>query len=158
MKVLTPLVEILVPDVRPDETYTATLFDRQYSFDGLKALLGAADYSKAGERNAGLAASTETAREAARGILSRMTLQHLHDHPLTDENNAVDSVMRVNYDIDLGTFATVSAMTVGELKNHLLCSSGDEIKRVGEALTGVMAAAIAKLCDVHELILRVSWN
>src|SRR5207248_5122871 len=28
-----------------------------------------------------------------------------------------------------------------------------EVARVGRGLTGVMAAAVAKLCDVHELIL-----
>ena len=153
MQTLTPLAEIEVPDVRRDQTYTTSCMDQQLSFQGLKALLGAADYSKAGERNAGLAASTETAREAARGILSQLTLQHLYDHPLTDEQGAVDSVMRVNYDIDGGTFATLSTMTVGQLKDHLLRSPRSEVERAGSALTGVMASAVAKLCDVHELIL-----
>lgn len=151
MKNLTPLAEISVPEVRPVQTYSSADSDR-HSFHGLKSLLGAADYSKAGERNAGLAAESETARESARGILSRLTLQHLYDHPLTDEHHAIDSVLRVNYDIDHNVFDTVSSLTVGELKNHLLRSSGSEIKRVGSALTGVMAAAVAKLCDVHELI------
>jgi ethanolamine ammonia-lyase large subunit len=72
---------------------------------------------------------------------------------LTDEHGAVDSVMRVNYDIDRTTFAELATLTVGEVKNRLLRSSGSEITRIGSALTGVMAAAIAKLCDVHELIL-----
>ncbi|MDP7018997.1 MAG: ethanolamine ammonia-lyase subunit EutB [Pirellulaceae bacterium] len=153
MKTLTPLAEIHAPDARPDQVYTTARVDQQFSFPSLKALLGAADYSKAGERNAGLAASTETAREAARSIVSELTLQHLFDHPLTDERGAVDSVMRVNYDIDRDKFAALSAMTVGELKNHLLRAPGSEVESVGSALTGVMAAAVAKLCDVHELIL-----
>ena len=153
MKVLTPLADIRVPEVRTDETYTTSCFETQVSFAGLKGLLAAADYSKAGERNAGLAAFSETAREAARRLLSQLTLQHLYDHPLTDDRLEVDSVMRVNYDIDRNTFADISSMTVGELKNHLLQSPGAEVKRIGLALTGVMAAAVAKLCDVHELIL-----
>jgi ethanolamine ammonia-lyase large subunit len=153
MKTLTPLVDIHLPEVRNDQTYTTSCMDQQFSFQGLKALLGAADYSKAGERNAGLAASTETTREAARGILSQLTLQHLYDHPLTDAQGTVDSVMRVNYDIDRVTFATLASMKVGELKNHLLHSPGSEVERAGSALTGVMASAVAKLCDVHELIL-----
>jgi ethanolamine ammonia-lyase large subunit len=153
MKTLTPLTDIPVPDIAPDETYTTSCFNEQYSFAGLKALLGAADYSKAGERNAGLAAPTDTVREAARGILAGLTLQHLYDHPLTDDRDSIDSVMRVNYNIDCDAFATVSTMTVGELKNHLLGSPGTEVERIGAGLTGVMAAAVAKLCDVHELIL-----
>ena len=46
----------------------------------------------------------EAAREAARSLLSGLTLQHLFDHPLTDDLGKVDSVMRVNYDIDHGVF------------------------------------------------------
>ena len=43
-------------------------------------------------------------------------------------------------------------MTLGELKDHLLRARRRRSKRIGAALTGVMAAALAKLCDVHELI------
>lgn len=152
MKTLTPLTDIPVPHPAPDETYSLECSGETHSFAGLKALLGAADYSKAGERNAGLSAASDTAREAAREVLAGLTLQHLYDRPLTDEQDSVDSVMRVNYDIDQEEFAAISRMTVGELKNQLLRSKGAEIKRVGSALTGVMAAAVAKLCDVHELI------
>jgi ethanolamine ammonia-lyase large subunit len=152
VKTLTPLDSIPVPAPRPDAVYAATVGDREFTFRGLKQLLGAADYSKAGDRNAGLAARGETEREAARAALSGLTLQHLHDHPLTDDQGRVDSVMRVNYDIDPEAFAAVAPLTVGELKDHLLRSPPVEVKRVGRGLTGVMAAAVAKLCDVHELI------
>ena len=40
----------------PDETYRTSVLKREFTFTGLKALLGAADCSKAGDRNAGLAA------------------------------------------------------------------------------------------------------
>ena len=52
--------------------------------------LGAADFSKAGDRGAGLAAPTEVVREAARTILSSLTLQHLYDRPLTDDEGRVE--------------------------------------------------------------------
>jgi ethanolamine ammonia-lyase large subunit len=153
VKQLTPLADIPVPEPRPDELYATRCFDREVSFRGLKRLLGAADYSKAGDRHAGLAAPAETVREAARAILSGLTLQHLYDHPLTDDDGRVDSVMRVNYDLDRPAFASVAGMTLGQLKDHLLRAPGDEVGRIGRGLTGVMAAALAKLCDVHELIL-----
>ena len=152
MKNFMPLSEIVVPAPKPDQVYQSRFFDHDFTFHGLKRLLGAADCSKAGDRNAGLAASSETEREAARTILSSLTLKHLYDHPLTDDDGKLDSVMVVNYDIDRSAFADIASLTLGELKDRLLRTSGEEIQRIGKALTGVMAAALAKLCDVHELI------
>jgi ethanolamine ammonia-lyase large subunit len=149
---LTPLAAIAVPVPRPEETYTGRYLERTLTFRGLKELLGAADVSKAGDRHAGLAARREPAREVARGMLSDLTLQHLYDRPLTDDRGEVDSVMRVSYDVNLGTFASIAGMTLGQLKDHLLRSPGEEVRRVGQGLTAVMAAALAKICDVHELI------
>src|SRR5262249_51819862 len=101
---LKPLDQIPVPIPPADEIYRTRLFNHDYSFVGLKSLLGAADFSKAGDRGAGLAASTEVVREAARAILSSLTLQHLYDRPLVDDEGRVDVVMRVGYDIDLDLF------------------------------------------------------
>src|SRR5213593_247018 len=152
MKELPDLVSIEVPAPPPDEEYIASALGQRISFRGLKHLLGASDYSKAGDRNAGLDAPTESVREMARSILSDLTLQHIYDHPLTDDDGHVDSVMRVNYQVDHEVFSSIAGMTVGELKNRLLRVPGAEVMRIGRGLTGVMAAAVAKLCDVHELI------
>jgi ethanolamine ammonia-lyase large subunit len=149
---LRPLAEIHVPPPQPDMEYPFRGLGRSISFRGLKALLGAADVHKAGDARAGLAALNEFAREAARTVLASLPLQHVYDRPLTDLSGRVDDVMRVNYDIDRGLFATIADMTVGELRDHLLRAPGDEVARIGRALTGVMAAAVAKLCDVHELV------
>lgn len=152
MNALRPLAEIPVPSPRPDEVYRIHAFGREYSFVGLKRLLAAADFSKAGDRGAGLAAESEVAREAARSILSHLTLGHLYDRPLTDDQGRVDSVMRVNYDVDRERIETLRAMRVGDLKNRLLDACGEEAAAIGRALTGVMAAAVAKLMDTHELV------
>jgi ethanolamine ammonia-lyase large subunit len=149
---LPTLEQIPVPKPAPERVYSTRCFERSISYQGLKRLLGAADYSKAGDRNAGLAVAGETEREAARAILSDLTLEHLYDHPLTDDAGNVDSVMRVNYAIDPDAFNSIATKTVGELKDHLLRANSSEVERVGRGLTGVMAAAVAKLCDVHELI------
>ena len=152
MRELTALAEIAVPDPKPDEIYTATLLGRTVRFQGLKQLLGAADYSKAGDRQAGLAAPAEDVREAARSILSELSVAHLYERPLTDERGAIDRVMRVNYDIDRDAYAAIAPLTLGELKDRLLTADGGEIDAIGRALTGPMATALAKLCDVHELV------
>ncbi len=96
--------------------------------------------------------ATSTQREAARTILSSLTLGHLYEHPLTDDDGRVDTVMRANYAIDLNRFATISQLTIGQFKDWLLASEPAELAGIGPALTGVMAAAVAKICDVHELI------
>ncbi len=153
MPALTPLDKIHVPNPCADETYAIRVLDRDFAFRGLKALLGAADCSKAGDRNAALAAPDELTREAARSTLASLTLAHLYDHPLTDRNGRIDSVMRVNYDVDREVYDSIAKLTVGELKNLMLRSSPDEIAPFGRGLTGVMAAAVAKICDVHELVL-----
>lgn len=152
MKPLTPISEIRIPTPLPEETYTTCIMDRTYAFQGLKRLLGAADLSKAGDRSAGLAAADETEREAARAILSSLTVEHFFEHPLTDESGRVDTVMGVNYDIDPTAFEGIRKLTMGELKDHLMRQSGEAAKQIGRGLTGPMAAALAKLMDVHELI------
>ena len=152
MQPLKPLSAIPVPPPAPEETYTSSQMGRTFTFRGLKSLLGAADFSKAGDRHAGLAAPDELTREAARSLLSSLTLAHLHAHPLADSAGRVDDVMRANYDIDAEAFASLAPLTLGELRDRLLAAPGDEVQRIGRALTGPMAAALAKLCDVHEMV------
>ena len=144
--------DIDVPPPRPEEEYVTTVLDRQIGFRGLKRLLGAADISKAGDRTTNLAPENDMVRESARTILSGLTLRHFYDNPLTDEDGRIDSVMRVGYDIDHAEFGTIADMTLSEMKNHLLSADGRELKRVGRGLTPVMASALAKLMDAHELI------
>ncbi len=149
---LTPLAEIDVPVPAADETYCARVGNRAWHFVGLKALLGAADYSKAGERNAGLAAKDELEREAARSVLASLTLENLYDHPLLDDAGKIDSVARANYDIDRAEFSRIARLTVGDFKDQLLREPSADILPLGKAITGPIAAAVAKICDVHELI------
>ncbi|WP_296983088.1 MULTISPECIES: ethanolamine ammonia-lyase subunit EutB [unclassified Thalassolituus] len=163
MKALSPISDIALPvvttaadsaiELRTSDLLTIELMGASYPFRNLKHLLGAADISKAGERIAGLAATDEVEREAARKLLSGLTLQQLYDMPLTDNRGRIDDIMRVNYDIDPEKFSSIKDLTLGQLKNHLLASKGDEIRAMGRAMTGVMVSALTKLLDVHELIL-----
>ncbi len=152
MKQLIPLKSIEVPCPGPEEVYSCTIMDKNFSFKGLKKLLGAADISKAGDRIMGLAPKNELTREAARSILSSLTLQHFYDNPLSDEKGSVDSIMRAGYEIDKEIFNEISTLSLGELKDLLLSSEGTKIMSVGTALTPVTVAALVKLMDVHELI------
>ena len=152
VKPLTSIKDIHIPTPRPDRVYTISLLGSTYTFKNLKHLLGAADYPKAGDFFSGLAAADEPEREAARTILSSLTLSHLFDHPLTDDAGRVDSVMQINYDINKDAFASVRDLTLGQLKDKLMRAPEVTVKQIGQGLTGPMAAALAKLMDVHELI------
>jgi ethanolamine ammonia-lyase large subunit len=153
MKKLSNLDDIFIPTPTVALPYFITLQNRTFTFRDLKHILGNADISKAGDRKAGLAATDEIMREASRSLLSSLTLQHIYDTPLSNIRGEIDSVMRVNYDIDHAVFAEIASYTLGELKDHLLKSNGARIRLIGSALTGVMVSALTKLLDVHELIL-----
>ena len=63
MHTLIPLESIYVPQPQADKVYKTEIFEKSYSFTGLKSLLGAADVSKAGDRMAGLAADSPLCRD-----------------------------------------------------------------------------------------------
>ncbi|WP_419534260.1 ethanolamine ammonia-lyase subunit EutB [Endozoicomonas sp.] len=149
---MTPLDQIPVPAPKADEIYRTRVIGQSFTFIGLKALLGAAGFHTSGDQVAGLAADDEVSREAARAILSDLTLQHIYDHPLTNDRGEIDDIMRVNYDIDLTIFDDMAMMTVGELKDWIQKASGAQIKRAGKGLTGVMISAVTKLMSVHDMV------
>jgi ethanolamine ammonia-lyase large subunit len=152
MAALRRLSDIRVPAPKPDRPYEILLFGRRFAFVGLKRLLGAADIDKAGDRLAGLAAKSEVEREAARAILSALTLQEIYDSPLVNDDGRVDEVMRVAYDIDREIFEQSAHLTVGAAKDVILDRTEADVARLGRGLTAAMVAAIAKIMDVHELI------
>src|SRR5690349_13371338 len=106
---LKPLADIHLPPPQPERNYALRVGGRDFKFRGMEALLGAADCSKAGDRNAHLAAADELEREAARALVSDLTLAHVYEHPLLDDSGRVDSVMRVNYDIDPAGFEGIAS-------------------------------------------------
>lgn len=152
MPKMTPLNQITVPTPKANEVYRTRIIGQDFCFTGLKALLGAAGFYTSGDQLSGLAVEDDITREAARAILSDLTLLHLYERPLTNESGKIDDIMRVNYDIDLNIFNELATMTVGELKDWLQTASGPQLKRTGKGLTGVMVAAVTKLMSVHDMV------
>jgi len=124
MTKLPSINSLPVPTPDPELQYETVLFEREFLFKGLKSLLGAADISKAGDRMAGLTAQSPLEREAARKILSDLTVAHIYNRPLTTDSGEIDEVMRCGYDINQKEFESVSHLTMGELKDLLLTLSG----------------------------------
>lgn len=134
-------------------TYTATLGGERHRFDSLAGLLAAASPERSGDRLAGLAASSERQRIAARWALAEVPLTQFLAEPVVPYES--DDVTRLILDThDPAAFAPLSPLTVGELREWLLSETTDAaaLASVAAGITPEMAAAVSKLMGNSELV------
>ena len=67
--------------------------DERFAFADLRQVFAMANEEKSGDQLAGLAATTERQRVAAKLVLAELTLQEILDHPLIDPDD--DEVSRL---------------------------------------------------------------
>jgi ethanolamine ammonia-lyase large subunit len=135
-------------------SYQETIGSRTYRFDDLKTLLARASPLRSGDELAGVAASSEEERVAARMALAQVPLRHFLDEAVIPYED--DEVTRLIIDTHSPeAFTPVAHLTVGELRNWLLADSTDTamLLRVGPGLTPEMVAAVSKLMRNQDLIL-----
>ena len=124
-----------------------------YRFPDLGTLLARATPHRSGDALAGLAAASEEERVAAQLALADLPLRRLLDDPVIPYET--DEVTRLICDThDPAAFAPVAHLTVGGLRDWLL---GDEattaaLRALAPGLTPEMAAAVAKLCRLQDLV------
>ena len=124
-----------------------------YRFPDLRTLLARATPHRSGDALAGLAAASEEERVAAQLALADLPLRRLLDDPVIPYET--DEVTRLICDThDPAAFAPVAHLTVGGLRDWLL---GDEpttaaLRALAPGLTPEMAAAVAKLCRLQDLV------
>jgi ethanolamine ammonia-lyase large subunit len=125
-----------------------------FQFADLRTLLARANEEKSGDQLAGIAASSEQERVAAKRALADVTLAYIAANPLIDPDE--DDVSRVILEShDQHSFAAIKSMTVGEFREFILrdeTSEGD-LKRLHWGITPEMAAAVAKIMSNKDLIL-----
>ncbi len=134
-------------------TYRATIRGETFSFADLRVLLGAANEEKSGDQLAGLAATTETQRVAAKMALADVTVGELVATPLVDD--AVTGL--ISDAVDRDVLPVIAGLTVGELREQILAP--DFARRWPAwrgAITPEVAAAVAKLMGNKDLILAAS--
>jgi len=134
-----------------------TLRSTRHVFADLKDLLAKAGEAKSGDTLAGIAASSETERVAAKMVLADLQLADFIASPVIDPDT--DEVSRlIHNDHDAGAFAPIRHKTVGELREWLLedTTDGAAISRVRTGLTPEMIAAVVKLMANKELVLVAS--
>lgn len=132
---------------------TTTLHGRSFQFRDVKDVLAKASARKSGDELAGIAAGSNTERVAAKVVLGELTLEDLRAHPVVPHDK--DQVTRViDEAVDEEVYQEIKGWSVGKLREWILSheTPGEEIVRRGGALTGEMAAAVAKLMDAYDLI------
>ena len=133
---------------------SATLGLQTFRFDSLREVMAKAAPLRSGDALAGLAASTEQERVAARWVLADVPLQRFLDEALIPYET--DEVTRLILDDhDRAAFATVSGLTVGGLRDWLLSDAATPavLARLAPGLTPEMVAAVSKIMRNQDLML-----
>jgi ethanolamine ammonia-lyase large subunit len=137
--------------------YVATLRSERFVFPDLKTLLARANEEKSGDQLAGVAATTERERVAAKQALADVPLRQFLAEPVIDP--AIDDVSRLILDShDPAAFQAIATLTVGEFREHLLDDrqSGADLKVLHQGITPEMAAAVARLMSNKDLVLAAA--
>ena len=134
-------------------SYQTLLGGERFLFDDLKTLLAVASSRRSGDELAGLAASRDEHRVAARYALADVPLKAFLSETFVPYE--ADEVTRLIIDShDRLAFAPVAAMTVGELRDWLLMpgTQSEVLAEVSAGLTPEMVAAVSKLMRNQDLI------
>jgi len=134
--------------------YRQQLGVQTFNFADLKILLAKASPARSGDYLAGIAATSDAERVAARLCLAEVPLTRFLQEPLIPYES--DEVTRLILDThNPNAMADISHFTLGELRDWLLADSTDALalKRVEWGLIPEMAAAVSKLMRNQELIL-----
>ncbi|MBB5345496.1 ethanolamine ammonia-lyase subunit EutB [Tunturibacter empetritectus] len=135
-----------------------TIASVRYTFESLADLLAKATPARSGDELASLAATSAQQRVAAQHALADLPLTHLLNEAIIPYET--DEVTRLILDTSrtpaaTTAFATISSLTVGELRDHLLSDAATPVSLAALApgLTPEMAAAVSKLMRLQDLIL-----
>jgi len=134
--------------------YRYTLGNYTYTFENLKALMAKATPLRSGDQLAGVAATTYQERVAAQLALADLPLKTFLQEPLIPYEE--DEVTRLIMDThDTEAFKIISYLTVGDFRNWLLSEKATPsvLKQVSKGITPEMAAAVAKIMSLQDLIL-----
>lgn len=133
--------------------FQCSLGGERYVFDDLKALMAAASPLRSGDELAGLAATSDAQRIAARYALADVPLDLFVRTELIPYE--ADDVTRLIMDThDTAAFAPFASMTVGDLRDWLLSHEATTAALAAAApgFTPEMAAAVSKIMRNQDLM------
>lgn len=130
-----------------------SLGGEHYVFDDLKTLMAIASPARSGDELAGLAATSDRQRIAARHALADVPLDLFVRTDLIPYE--ADDVTRLIMDThDKAVFAPFASMTVGDLRNWLLSDDATPaaLRAAAPGFTPEMAAAVSKIMRNQDLM------
>ncbi len=133
--------------------YKTLLGGQVFTFDSVKEVMAKANEEKSGDILAGVAASSDLERIAAKEVLSNMLLKDLRENPAVPYEE--DDVTRLNQDsINEVFYNKIKNWTVSDLREWILSYSTTErqLRDMSHALTSEMVAGVAKLMTNLDLI------
>ena len=133
--------------------YKTLLGGQIFTFDSVKEVMAKANEEKSGYILAGVAASSDLERIAAKEVLSNMLLKDLRENPAVPYEE--DDVTRLNQDsINEVFYNKIKNWTVSDLREWILSYSTTErqLRDISHALTSEMVAGVAKLMTNLDLI------
>lgn len=138
-------------------TFSSIIRGERFAFSNLGELFAKANEPKSGDTLAGIGASSERERIAAKMALADVRLDEIINQPLIDPDT--DEVSRLILDRqDKSSFDPIKSLCVGELREWLLRGGPETDTRIKDwktlsgAITPEIAAAVAKLLSNKELV------
>ena len=134
--------------------YAQSVGGTRYTFPDLKTLMARATPHRSGDALAGVAAGNMAERVAAQMALADLPLKTFLTEAVVPYET--DEITRLILDShDALAFAPIAALTVGGLRDWLLSDEADgaALAALSPGLTPEMAAAVAKISRIQDLIL-----
>ena len=132
---------------------STVLAGKNFSFRSVKEVLAKANEEKSGDILAGVAATSDLERVAAKQVLSNLLVRDLRENPVVPYED--DEVTRINQDsIDPAVYNGIANWTMAELREYILsyeCSE-DDLHRLSKGLTSEVIAGVCKLMSNLDLI------
>ncbi len=135
-------------------SYASAAAGTRYVFPDLRTLLAKASPARSGDRLAGLAATSDAERVAARMALADVPLKRFLAEEIVPAER--DDVSRLIFEShDAQAFAVVSHLTVGAFRDWLLSDAAmtETLHALAPGVTPEMAAAVSRLMRNQDLIL-----
>jgi len=128
-----------------------------YRFSDIREVLAKANEEKSGDQLAGIAATSERERVAAKSALADMPLLDLLNNPvIPPETDEITRLILESH--DASAFQRIRSMTVGAFREFILNdrTAEPDLKSLKWGITPEMAAAVAKLMSNKDLVLAAS--
>ena len=126
---------------------------KTYEFKDVKDVLAKANEQKSGDILAGVAASSDSERIAAKEVLSNLLVSDLRENPVVPYEE--DDVTRLNQDsLNEKIYGEIKNWTMAQLREYILDLNTTEadIRRLSRGLTSEMVAGVCKLMSNLDLI------